>query len=202
MKNVSLAQKLGVVAVCAVLLAGTVGCTQAQVQNAINVIEAELPTAVSIATEVMTIVSAFSSTTDGAYMWTGGAKLQSDIADLETLLNKYKVGASTWPDIVAAVDTLAGDGDQALLDLTQIKDANSRARVQTVLASLDAVIHIIDGAVQATQTQAQVKATAEKRAIKLKSVAVYWSESDKKQMSAVLGHSYSLLYSTAVAEGF
>ena len=196
------ARKLGALVLCSVLLMGTtIGCTSQQVANVVKNIAIYAQEAQPILTNVLALIAAFgSSDTSTASTMTqiqsDGNKIKTDLADLVALCNSYTShpSADVWTQIIALVDDLVSNGDSALTDLTGIKSSTSQQTALAVLASLSALLHTIDGLVQSTQSQAQVKATAQKRTLKLKTVSQYWSEQDKANIAKAFGTNYSTLY--------
>jgi hypothetical protein len=100
------------------------------------------------------------------------------------------------------VDDLVTNGDSALTTLAGIKSSTSQQKAVVLMASLDAILHTVDGLVQSTQSTSAVKATAARRAAKLKVVSQYWSEQDKTTIAKAFGSNYSTLYSHEIAMGF
>lgn len=203
-------QKLGAMALCAVLLMGsTAGCTSAQVANVVKNIAIYAQEAQPIITEVLALVTVFSteqaeSSTTISEIQSASARIKTDLSDLVTLCNTYAASPSpsVWKQIVSMVDDLVGNGDSALAELTGIKSSASQQTAITALASLDALLHTIDGFVQTTQDPSQVKATAARRAMKIGNISRYWSDGDKTRMSQALGYDYSTLYDHEIAMGF
>jgi hypothetical protein len=181
------------------------GCSSADVQKAVSLIAAELPTAIAIAGELAPLIGSLSGTQTA----TTGQKIQADLVELQTLVNDYNkpgnsssVLASTFGSITNVVDDLVVNGDAALLSATHITNPASQTKVTAILTILSVALHVIDGYVQATQTTTQVKATAAKRTVKLKQVSAYYSDSDKEILADAFGYSYNTLYNHEVALGF
>lgn len=206
----STTRKLGVWMLCAFLLLGTTtGCTSTQVANVVKNIAVYAQEAQPLITEAIALVTAFSAEPGGvggnsAELQLAGVKIQKDLADLVSLCNSYtsNPSSSTWNQIIALVDELVTTSDSSLTDLAGIKSANSQRTALTVLASLDALLHTIDGFVQSAESSTQVKAMAAKRAIKLQQVSQYWSTEDKNRLAQSFGRSYERLYSQEMAMGF
>lgn len=195
---------------CTSMVFTTVGCTQADVQKTVSLIAAELPTAISIASEVLTIVSAVGatqgSTGDGAQaqITAVGVVIKSDLSELQTLVASYQgsPNPNTWASIINVVDTLVGQGDTALLAAADIKDPTSQAKATAIIGSLDAILHIVDGYIQATQTTAQVQATAKRRAVKLNQVSELWNKQIIADAAAKNGMTYTQVVAYETAQGY
>lgn len=203
-------RKLGALALCAVLLMGSVtGCTSAQVANTVKNIAIYAQEAQPIIAEVLTLITAFQTdqsgnSTTATDIQNSGNKIKADLADLVALCNTYTAhpSDSVWLQIIAMVDDLVTNGDSALTQIAGIKSSSSQQTTLTVLASLDALLHTLDGFIQSTESPAQVKATAMQRSIKLQVISQYWSDRDKDRLSQAFGHDYSTLYSHEIAMGF
>jgi hypothetical protein len=206
----SSARKLGALALCAVLLMGsTSGCTSAQVSNVVKNIAVYAQEAQPIITEVLALVTVFGteqsdSSTTVSEIQAAGTKIKTDLADLVTLCNTYTAhpSPSVWKQILTAVDDLVTNGDSALTQLAGIKSSSGQQAALTALASLDALLHTMDGFIQTTQDPAQVKATAARRGMKIGAISRYWSDTDKTRISEALGANFSTLYSYEIAMGF
>jgi uncharacterized membrane protein len=203
-------RKLGAVALCAVLLMGaTTGCTSAQVANVVKNIAIYAQEAQPIVTEVLALVMSFSdkqsnNVPTASEIQMVSNKIKTDLSDLATLCNAYTAhpSSSVWQQIVALVDDLVTNGDSALTEIAGIKSSASQQGALATLASLDALLHTIDGFMQTTQSSTQVKATAARRAIKIQAVSRYWSDRDKVRMSQDFGQDYFTLYRHEIAMGF
>jgi hypothetical protein len=180
-----------------------------QVASVVKNIAVYAQEAQPIITEVLALVTSFGSEQSGegsnvSAIQAAGNKIQTDLSDLETLCNAYtaKPSVSVWQQITALVDDLVTNGDSALTQLIGIKSPSGQEAAITTLASLDALLHTIDGFVQTTQSSPQVKATAAKRAIKIQAISQFWSERDKAGLAQAFGQDYSTLYSHEIAMGF
>ncbi|HEV2709156.1 MAG TPA: hypothetical protein VGU67_02985 [Edaphobacter sp.] len=182
------------------------GCTQADVQKAVALVQAELPTAIALVGDVAPIIIAFAGPQGAASspIQNTITTVQSDLGELQTLCASYTSAPSTtiYASILKVVDDLVTQGDSALLTAAQIKDPATQQKATVILGSLSAVLHILDGYVQATQSASQVKATAAARAVKLNAVRAYWSPSDKKGIEQAAGVPFNTAYAHAVAMGF
>jgi hypothetical protein len=156
------------VAVAVVLLCVIpVGCTSAQQTQVVNEIAAELPTALQLALQVATIVAAFGAT--GQQVDIPTVQIQNDIAELQSLVADYQKAPSSdaYSKIVTVINDVVANGETALFNASQIKDPQTKEEAVAVLGSLDAVLTIIDAAVQKTQSTQAVAATAKARTLKL-----------------------------------
>lgn len=185
----------------------TIGCTQADVQKAVALVQAELPTAIALIGDVAPIIIAFAGNQGGTAttpVQQTITTIQSDLGELQTLCASYTSASSssTYASILKVVDDLVTQGDAALLTAAQIKDPATQQKATVILGSLSAVLHILDGYVQATQTTAQVKATAAARTVKLNAVRSYWSDADKKGIEQAFDNPFDATYQHEVALGF
>lgn len=201
------AQKLGALLLCSVLLMGTTtGCTGQDVATVVKNISIYAQEAQPIVTQVITLVSLFTATQSGALsdMQRDNAKIQTDLKALVTLCDTYTAhpSDSVWQQIVTSVDALVTEGDTALMQLAGVKSDDSQKAAIAALASLDALLHTIDGFVQSTETPGQVKATAFRRTVKLQTISQYWADRDKERIAVALGHAYPELYSLEIERGF
>jgi hypothetical protein len=204
-RNFSLASAVAFTGL-SILAVSTVGCTQADVQKAVALVQAELPTAIALVGDVAPIIIAFAGPQDSSASGTQRevTTIQSDLGELQTLCASYtsSPSSSIYASILKVVDDLVTNGDSALLTAVQIKDPATQQKATVILGSLSAVLHIVDGYVQATQSASQVKATAAARTVKLNAVRAYWSPSDKKGIEQAAGVPFDVVYSHAVALGF
>jgi hypothetical protein len=184
----------------------TVGCTQADVQKAVALVQAEIPTAVALIGDIAPIIIAFADAPGASTtpIQATISTIQSDLGELQTLCASYTSAPSSsiYASILKVVDDLVTQGDGALLTAAQIKDPATQQKATVLLGSLSAVLHILDGYVQATQSVAQVKATAANRTVKLKAVRAYWSSEDEKGIEKASGVPFIVTYRNAQALGF
>lgn len=189
-----------------VVAVSTVGCTQADVQKAVALVQAELPTAIALIGDIAPIIIAFAGPqgTASTPIQQSITVIQSDLGELQTLCASYTSAPSTnvYASILKVVDDLVTQGDSALLTAAQIKNPATQQQATVILGSLSAVLHILDGYVQATQSASQVKATAAARVVKLNAVRAYWSPLDKKGIEQAAGIPFNMAYAHAVALGF
>lgn len=210
MRKVNSTQKLGAVALACLMLSFTfTGCTASQVNTVVSEINSYLPTAVSLLNEAITIYQAV-ATPDAktASVTSALTTVQSDLTAIQTLLSDYLASTASssakttaWTNIKTAIDTAVTDVD-SLLIIAAVKNSDTKATGLTVIAALDAAVHVIDGYVSSTQSPAEVNAKAAKRTVKLRQVSQYWSASDKQEIARAAGVPYSVALAHAEAAGF
>lgn len=206
-------QKLPALICCCLLLTAsftTTGCN-ADVGKIVSDVSVYTSEALPIVADVIQIISALgafgsSSESDEYTAKVNGieVQVQSDLQVLAGLCADYQAHkqGSTFKSIIAEVDSLVSNGDTALLDAAHIRNAATKQKVVLVLASASAILHTIDGIVQATQPKSVVQAKAKARAIKLRQVSVFWSDSDKEQIANAFHQPYSQVLADAVSAGF
>lgn len=167
---------------CAITLASslvftTTGCTQADVDKTVALIESQIPTAIALTNTVISVVSMF-GVASPSKVQTVGTTVSSDLATLQTLCAQYDAtkDKTVFAKLVGLVDQIVTNGDTALLQAAAIKDPQSKAVATAALGALDTILHVIDGYVQQTQTTAQVKETAKRRQVKLSQISMYWDQ--------------------------
>lgn len=185
------------------------GCTPAQEQQVVTIIENNLPTVITDVTSIIQIVAAF-TTTQGTQQPTALQSALSTIqtkgTDVTTILAQFKAGKSTWANVLAAVNALLAASD-ATLDLSGIKDPTTLAQAKAYIVAIQLGISIIDGAVQTVLPKDQIKARASARQIKLSKLSRDWTPAQKQfvatQLASVTHNaSWSELYSYEVRQGF
>lgn len=204
--SIPLSGKVGVI-LLAVMLCGSpflTGCTSSQIDQAVTIVETNLPTVIADAVQIATVIGPLMGASQSGPDALTVLKNKAD--DVNAVLQGFKAGANTWQDVSNAVDALVNAADAAE-DLSGIKDPATRAKAQALLASVDVVVHIIDGAVQTTLPPSVVKAKAAARAVKLSLATENWNESDKRAVADALapmtrGRSWQELYSAEIAAGF
>jgi hypothetical protein len=196
--------KLGVFALCGLLIMGTTvaGCTSADAQKAVASVNATLPAIES----AVTIAAGIVSTLDPAIaiLVTGAnTGIQAGLQALQGSCTAYLANPTTgtFASIVNVVDNLVNNGDAALLQAAHIVDPASKEKATAVLASLDALLHVIDGYVSAAQPTSAVTARMAKRTAKLKTLQAYYSAADKKTIESAFHAPYSVVLQHAYAEG-
>jgi len=185
-----------------------VGCTGAQEQQAVNLVVAELPTAIQLAESILSVTSAVGATNGSdsstiASINQEGKLVASGLTDLSSLLAAYNANpsAAALAKVTAAVDTLVNNGDAALLAVSGIKDAKTQSEVQAGLAALDTVLHLIDGYLLVTQSPTQVKATAASRAVKLAAVKNQLNKTMIDQKLAPFGYNFNSMVAYETSRG-
>lgn len=189
---------------CSVLMMGTLaGCTNQQATKAVSQIAATMPAIESGVAAAAAIAQAVDPTY-GPIIVASNAAIQAALPQLQTLLNSYASSPdpAVFASIVNVVDKLVADGDQALLAASRIVNPKSQQQATAIIASLDALLHVIDGFISQTQTPAQVKAKAAAREVKLQQVSALWSAADRGTVSAAMHAPFDVVYAKAVAVGF
>ena len=181
----------------AVLPFSVIGCTSADVAKAVALVAAELPTALALAQDALSIVAGLGV---NANVQIPVDKVQA----LEALCNDYTAhpSSNTFDQVVALVDQLVNQGDSDLLTVAAIKDPATAQKATAVLAALDAVLHIIDGYVTSAQSTKQVQARAQARRARLKAVTQYWTEQQKNDVAAKFNMPYDKLMQIETRAGF
>jgi hypothetical protein len=190
-----------VLIVCGLL--PTSGCTNSQIGPIVTKIAAFIPSIESANSAVAAVVSAIDPAI--AVPVAGVTTVvNTALAEVKVLCANYAANpsASIWQSIVATWDGLLVNGDGALLQAAQIKDANSKNLVTIAIGSLDALLHVVDGWIAGTQTKAQVQARVSQRQVKLDAVVRYWSAQDKAIVAQQLGTDWNTAYREATAAGF
>lgn len=182
----------------------TAGCTSAEVQKSVSLIETELPTAISLASEVAQIVAVFAGPQQQPKIASANATIQGSLTELQTLCASYTQNPSsaTYQSMLNVIDTLVTTGDQALLQAAHISDPGSQQKATAIIGSLDVILHILDGYVQATQSPAQVKANASRRAVKLSQVMPLWRNQDMVEIGNAFDAPPEMVIARAQAYGF
>ncbi len=199
-----LAVFLCIVAIACGLMLPTTGCTQSQVSAVVTKIAAFIPSIESANSAVAAVVSAIDPAIAVPVLGVTTI-VNTALAEVKTLCANYAAtpNATIWQAIVSTWDGLIVNGDGALLQAAQIKDANSKNLATIAIGSLDALLHVVDGWISSTQTKAQVQARAQARQIKLDAVVRYWSQQDKDRVAHELGTTdFNTAYREATAAGF
>jgi hypothetical protein len=189
--------------VCVGMVSTTTSCTSSQVTAVVQKISAFLPAVETFNSGVASVVAALEPQ-DAVLVLGVTTVVNNGMKELQSLTATYTASpnASTWQNIVALVDSLVTNGDAALLQASKISNPVSQVKATTVIGALDAVLHVIDGWVQSTQTPAQAAATAAARQVKLQSVVRYWSQQDKDRVAHELGVPFKMAYEHELALGY
>lgn len=192
-------QVLGLVLVASLLGATTMtGCTASQVNTVVQEISSYLPTVVALVNDGLAIATAVGSTGStstavDSSVATALKTASADLQNLEPLLATYLSKSSSsadkttaWTNIQALVDTAVTDTDN-LLTLAAVKNANSSAEAVTIIASINAAVHVLDGYVSSAQSTNQVQAKMAKRTVKLHALMKLWAPKDKELVESKLG---------------
>jgi len=168
------------------------GCSKADAVKAASTIHAYLPMVMGLAGDAADVVGALDPA-EASEVQTVGAKVQTDLQELEIVSGAYAAAPSTqgWSNLGSVVDALVSDADQGLLAALAIKNPDSQAKAKVVLSTLDAAVHVLDGYLLAAQTPDEAKASAVRRAssgaAKLQSVVRCWSPADWQRVEQAFG---------------
>lgn len=204
-ENQDQARKIGALFLCAILLMGTTtGCTAQDVATVVKNIGIYAQEAQPIVTQVITLITLLSATKDAGDLQQANAKIQDDLDALVKLCNTYNdhPSDSVWKQIVSTVDTLVTETDGSLLHFAGIKSDDSQKEALVALATVDALLHTIDGLVQSTEAPKEVKAKAFARSIKLQTISQYWSPTDKQQLAKTFRTNYETLFQYQQSLGY
>jgi hypothetical protein len=170
---------LTVLVVCLCLIFSQVACTSAQISKVVSEIIAYAPTAISLASEILSVVSAFTVTDPATAKTVGqvGTDVTNGLNELVALCQDYqaKPTTGTWQQITALVDSLVQETDAQLLQVVDIKDPATQTEVKLALGALDTALHLIDGYTSTAQSSAAVQAKARARVVKLQQIKSYLS---------------------------
>jgi hypothetical protein len=195
--------KVGVLALCSLLLMSTTtACSSADVQKVVSQINASLPTVEAIVGDAAAVASAIDPVLS-PLIGGSNAAIQLGLQELSTLATNYLANpdTGTYAKIEQVVDSLVQNGDAALLAASHIKDAASQSKAVSIIASLDAALHVFDTLVASTQSTSVVKARMATRSVKLKQLSQLWSARDKATVSAQFHAPFSVLLDRATVEG-
>ncbi len=134
-------------------------------------------------------------------------QVNNDAQNLQQLLATYELAANgaskttVWTNIQALTSTMVNDAN-ALLQLSAIKNPQTKQEAIIVIDSINAAVNVIAGMELSAQSKAQVKAAAEARRLQLSEVSRHWSSQDKAMISRQLGVPYSVALAYAEHQGF
>lgn len=175
----------------------TTGCDQADINKTVALIESQIPTAIALTNAVISAYAAFGSSNPDTAIATSNISrtVTMDLQELQALCDNYTAapGKDSFSKVVASVDKIVTEGDQALLQATGIKNTQSQAAATAAIGALDTILHVIDGYVQMSQSTAEVKVTAQRRTVKLRQVSMYFQPG--------LVHGSELSYKVMLMEG-
>jgi hypothetical protein len=185
------------------LAVGMTGCSQADAVKAASTIHSYLPIVMGLANDA-TAIAAGIDASDGAQIMTVGARVQSELQELESVSGAYAAGPSSdgWTKLQAVVDQLVSDADAGLMAALEIKNPASQAKAKIALSALDAAIHVVDGYLMSARTPAEAQAAAAQRTVKLQSVVRYWSPADWQRVDERSGGRGAELAEAEMAFGF
>lgn len=169
-------------------LIGTTGCNSMDAQKAAQLISGVLPSVLSAEQAVGALLVAVDPAV-GIPLQAFQPLISAGVAELENLLRGYEANpsASAWASVVSTVDNLVNQGDQQLLAASQIKDVASQAKATGIIAAFDALLHVIDGYVQQTQSVAQVKKTMTARKVSMNKALSLLNQQQRGQVAQAYG---------------
>jgi hypothetical protein len=190
------------VAVAVVLMASAMGCTSPQVNQVLQEIANQIPTAIAIADTVGPLVA----TVDPAVAPLVGVAVMAVNAGLPLLqadINAYLANpnASILARIEAAINNIITQ-NTAALQAVGIKNGGKQTAILAALGSLNAVLIVIDGYIQQIQSNSTTKANAAARTVKLSQVDKYLDHSILNQVAQNNGTTYAAFYAHETALGF
>jgi hypothetical protein len=168
------------------------GCSQTDAVKAASMIHAYLPAVVVLANDAAATAEGVDPAEAGAIQALS-AKVQAELQELELVSGAYAAAPSSdgWMKLGVVVDALVSDADQGLLAVLAIKNPASQVKAKLALSALDAAVHVVDGYLMTARTPVEAKAVAESRsasqAVKLESVARYWSTTDWQRVELAFG---------------
>lgn len=168
----------------------TIGCTNAQVNDVLTKIAAEIPTAIAFADTAGPIVA----TLDPAIAIPVGiavAAVNAGLPVLQAEITAYLANpnASVLAKIEAAINELITQ-NTAALKAFGIKSEGTQAQALAVMGSLNAVLIVIDGWIQQIQPGSVTKANAAARTTKLAMVDQYLNHDILNKAAVAQGTTY------------
>lgn len=178
----------------------SVGCTKAQLDHTVALIGAELPTALQLALQVATVVAAFGNPPGQI----NDDKIVAGLKGVETLITAYQANPSqsAFNQITVAFNDVVTNSEDELLAASQINDPQSKKEAIGIMGSLNAVLLVIDGYIQAANTTSAVKATAATRKAKLSRLQASLNIQMMDHMLREHGFTYQQYYNHETAMGF
>ncbi len=161
------------------------GCSQVDPVGAAKAIHAYMPTVSGLAEVAAAVAEALDPVEDEAIRAVSG-RVRAELVELDAVSVAYASAPTVdgWTRLTAAVDRLVNDADAALMAASGIKNAESQARARIALSALDAAVHVVDGYVAAARSEAEAKAVAAGRAVKLEVVTREWNANDWERVEA------------------
>ena len=200
-------QKLFTAALVCALLSSTSGCTNQQVLTVVKDIGIYTEQAGPIVESLLPIIAALDTNgnTPDPAIAQYGTLAQTDLSLLAELCAAYTSAPSstTYTRISSAVDALESNTDAALLAANNIVNPASRQKVLVTVASISAIVHIMDGFLQTAESPANVAAQARSRQIKLHQLTAFYSGQDRERIErAFHGLRFSVLIDEETRLGF
>jgi hypothetical protein len=203
--RLTLASAIAAVA-CAALTATTVGCTQQQQIDTKVVVAkiAQYEPEAQLAIDTIASVVATLSPADAIVVNLAMPIVDTDLVSIKTLCATYAAtpNTGTLNSIKSTIEAMLSQNADQFLAANKISDPKSVASVKVALAGFRTILLLMDGAMQATQTPAQIAATAQSRNLKLKELEPYFSPHDKQQIEAATGHSFHHVMAYEESLGF
>lgn len=199
---VSFRRTVATVVLCALVIAMN-ACTAVSSKqvaqdmlNAIPVIQASIDTAATVAVGIDPLL--LPAVTAALAIATPAAN------QIKILLAQYV--ASTSPTILGSINdvvtSVLNSSAASLLDAAKITDPQSRATAIRLIGAIQTAYLLFYAIYQKIQTKAQVKATANARAYKLRDIAPYLDDGARQTVTARTGYSFHAALSYEMAQGF
>lgn len=201
LKNVStkLASSVAI-ALCACLLCvTTTGCTQKSIKQAVATIGADIPKVQPYITVAAGVAESLDPTAS-VIIIAANAAVQAGLSQISQLCAAYVAAPtdSTWQSIVAAVTSVVGANETALLNALKVVDEDSRAKAVSVIGAIQTTLLLIQTAVQAVQSQSQNAAMVAAQPMTVAQMAPYL---DRVQVEQATGYSFASVVSYETAQG-
>ncbi|HVJ09284.1 MAG TPA: hypothetical protein VM554_12960 [Acidisarcina sp.] len=170
---------------------GSVGCTNAQVNDVLTKIADEIPQAVALADSVGPVVAAL----DPAIAIPVGIAVAAVDAALPLLQSDIRAylanpNASLLARIESAINNLLTQNTQALRAFG-IKAQAAQQQALAMLGSLNAVLVVIDGFIQQVEPKRVIQANAASRAVKLAEIDRYLDHGILERAAVTQGTTYA-----------
>jgi hypothetical protein len=202
LKNVStkLASSVAILLCASTLAVTTTGCTQSSIKQAVANIGADIPKV----QPYITVAAGVAEGLDPAasvIIVAANTAVQAGLTQLAQLCTAYAAApsTSTWQSIVAAVTSVVGANETALLNALKVVDPDSRAKATTVIGSIQTALLLIQTAVQAVQGASQNAAMAAAEPMTVAQMSPYLNRPLVEQAT---GHSFEVAIRYETAQGF
>lgn len=192
------------VLLCAVMLVTQIGCTSADTMKIVNLVIAELPTAISLANAIIPVVAGLTDAGTSVQVKAAGEDVIAGLQEAQILAKAYteKQDASTFQALVAVVDKMVEETDAQLLAVAHIKNSDTAQKVTLALAGLSTTLHVIDGYLMSRLPADQVQAKAAKRTVKMKAIIGYLDQNYLEQKANDVGLKYGDVLAWQTKNGF